>query len=124
MRRFLNTTALVTTVFFAVACGPVTASRDLRSAGDEVESARETSAPYEAVYEFALADEYLQKAREEWAYSNWQKAERYAELAREYAADAVDRIGGGEGRAGRLLREAEQADDSSTPTSSSVSEER
>jgi hypothetical protein len=90
------------------ACGPVTSTKSLNTAEDKVAEAKESSAPYEAVYEYTLAAEYLAKAQEEWGYSDWQKAQRYAELAERYAKEALRRIQGGPGLAGKIIAEADE----------------
>ena len=50
-----------------------------------------TGAEAYATYEFVSAQEYLEKAREEWAYSDYQKALEYAERALQFAEQAYER---------------------------------
>lgn len=96
-------------VLSTIACGPVTATTNLNSAESVVAEAKESSAPYEAVYEYTLAEQYLLKAQEEWGYSDWQHAQRYAELAEKYAKEALERVNGGPGLAGRIIAESDEA---------------
>jgi hypothetical protein len=59
---------------------------DLAIQQAELEGAEEL-----AVYEYVSAVEYLEKAREEWGYSDFQHAEEYAERALEMARQARQR---------------------------------
>ena len=54
------------------------------------QEARDADAEERAVYEFTLAGEYLQKAREEVGYSDYQAAEKLARRAAEEAVRAKE----------------------------------
>lgn len=43
------------------------------------------------MYEYVMAREYLAKAREEWSYSDFQKAREYSDLAADFAKKAMAR---------------------------------
>lgn len=73
------------------ACGPITATTALRDARDAVDRADRVEAEVAATYEFVSAVEYLEKAREEWHYSDFQRALEYARRAKEFAEAAYDR---------------------------------
>lgn len=60
-------------------------------ARDLVEFARAAGSERFAMYEFTMAREYLAKAREEWAYSDFQKAREYSDLAADFAKRAMAR---------------------------------
>lgn len=72
-------------------CGALISTADLSQAKRAIESAEEVDADVWAVYEFVSASEYLLKAREEWAHSDFQHAHEYAERAIEFAEDARER---------------------------------
>ena len=44
-----------------------------------------------ATYEYVSAVQYLEKAKEEWSFSDYQHAEEYGERAREFAESALQR---------------------------------
>lgn len=78
-------------LWLAAACGPIQSTPALTRADSAIERALEQRADARAVYEFTLATEYLEKAREEYGYARYRKAARYAEHAREMAEQAERR---------------------------------
>ena len=78
-------------VWIATACGPLVSTAELTAATDAFELAEGVEAERYATYEFISAREYLEKAREEWSYSDYQKAHEYAELALDFAERAYER---------------------------------
>ena len=72
-------------------CGPIASTGPMLQARDLVEFARAAGSERFAMYEFTMAREYLAKAREEWAYSDFQKAREYSDLAADYAKRAMAR---------------------------------
>ena len=73
------------------ACGPIASTGPMLQARDLVEDAKAAGSERFAMYEFTMAREYLAKAREEWAYSDFQKAREYSDLAADYAKRAMAR---------------------------------
>ncbi|MCB9550181.1 MAG: DUF4398 domain-containing protein [Myxococcales bacterium] len=69
-------------------CGPVIATQAIADATIAVEGARGANAPELAVYEFVSAETYLQKAREEEGYADYQAAVDLASKARFLADEA------------------------------------
>ena len=72
-------------------CGPIASTGPMLRARDLVDFARAAGSERFAMYEFTMAREYLAKAREEWAYSDFQKAREYSDLAADYAKRAMAR---------------------------------
>ena len=73
------------------ACGPVTYINEVtRKANAEVEAARVARADRYAPYHFTLAVEYLHKAREEAAHSDFQAANRLGKRAAAAARRAIE----------------------------------
>ncbi len=72
-------------------CGPIASTGPMLQARDLVAYAQGTGSERFAMYEFTMAREYLAKAREEWAYSDFQKAREYSDLAADYAKRAIAR---------------------------------
>ena len=72
-------------------CGPIASTGPMLQARDLVEDARAAGSERFAMYEFTMAREYLAKAREEWAYSDFQKASEYSDLAADFAKRAMAR---------------------------------
>ena len=91
----------------STACGPITSTSTLNDAIVAVEEARLKQAEEYAIYEFISAVEYLDKAREEWAYSDYQHAEEYAQKALDFARAAEDRA---ENSPDRSLRGLDRSD--------------
>ena len=77
--------ALSALVLVSGCYGPVTSTKRIMDAETALERSRVADAPERAPYEYYMADELLYKAKEEWGYSDFQAAERYAEEARRQA---------------------------------------
>jgi hypothetical protein len=75
----------------ALGCGPAISTPSIHDAEFALEQARLEDAEIYATYEYVSAVEYLAKAQEEWAYSDFQHAERYADRARDFAEQALTR---------------------------------
>ena len=76
---------------FQLGCGAIVSGTTISDAAIALEAAQLEQAEEFATYEFVTAAEYLQKAREEWAYSDFQHADAYAQYALEMARAAVER---------------------------------
>ncbi len=72
-------------------CGPIASTGPMLQARDLVDLAKAAGSEQFAMYEFTMAREYLAKAREEWAYSDFQKAREYSDLAADFAKRAMAR---------------------------------
>jgi len=72
-------------------CGPIMSTQTITDARDALERAAEVDAERYATYEYVSAFEYLEKAREEWGYSDYQKALEYARRAVTFAEQAYER---------------------------------
>lgn len=79
-----------------VGCGPVKSTANILDAEVQIQAARTAGAEKEAPYEWTAANLYLQKAREEVGYSDYQagvdfavKASRFANEAREKSMAAA-----------------------------------
>ncbi|NQW61858.1 MAG: DUF4398 domain-containing protein [Deltaproteobacteria bacterium] len=72
-------------------CGPIASTGPMLQARDLVDLAKAAGSAQFAMYEFTMAREYLAKAREEWAYSDFQKAREYSDLAADFAKRAMAR---------------------------------
>lgn len=72
-------------------CGPIASTGPMLHARDLVDLAKAAGSERFAMYEFTMAREYLAKAREEWAYSDFQKAREYSDLAADFAKRAMAR---------------------------------
>lgn len=60
----------------------------LMEGDQELAQARAAGAQARAVYEWTLADEYMKKARDEWARSEYESAEKLVVKAKRWAAEA------------------------------------
>lgn len=69
---------------------------DLGQAEQQLAAARAAGAPERAVYAWTMADEYMKKARDEWARSDYQRADEMVKKATQWAAKAAElaRTGG------------------------------
>ena len=65
--------------------GPITSTKKIMDAETAVERSRVADAHERAPYEYHMAEELLRKAKEEWGYSDFQAADRYAAEARRQA---------------------------------------
>ncbi len=72
-------------------CGPILSTQALSDAERALADAEAADAEALAVYEFTSATEYVDKAREEWGYSDFRAALTYARRARDFARDAQAR---------------------------------
>ncbi|MFT6400229.1 MAG: hypothetical protein ACJAYU_004999 [Bradymonadia bacterium] len=72
-------------------CGSVLSSAEINTADTLMDEALSVSAEQLAVYEYVSAEEYLNKAREEWGRSDFQQAVDYARRAQEFATMAYER---------------------------------
>lgn len=82
---------LVICVSLLCGCGAIISTASLVEADAAVEAARLEQAEEHSTYEFLCAEAYLDKAREEWAFSDFQHAEEYAQLAINFAQAALER---------------------------------
>ena len=73
------------------ACGAVISTPTIRDAELAVSAAAMEQAEEYATYEYVSAVQYLEKAKEEWSFSDYQHAEEYGERAREFAESALQR---------------------------------
>jgi len=69
---------------------------DLGQAEQNMAAARAAGAPDRAVYAWTMADEYMKKARDEWARSDFESAESMVKKATRWADEAasIARAGG------------------------------
>lgn len=93
MRRALAAFALIATVIATVVCtvpgcGPIAASSAVGEAEETLEAARLARAHRLAPYTYWLSVSYLNKAKLLEGYSEFEQAEDYAELSKEFAAQA------------------------------------
>ena len=73
-----------------VACfGPITATKGISDAAGALERARVADAKERAPYYYYSAENFLQKAKEEWGYSDFQAADQYAQEALRFAKRAL-----------------------------------
>lgn len=91
MRFWICGGALLVAASGLLGCGSVQSTSKLRDARQSVAQAEGANVEEFATYEFVLAQSYLEKARHEWAQSDWQQAKRYAELATHWAELAHER---------------------------------
>ncbi len=69
-------------------CGPIESTAVIGEAEVEIAGARAADAETKATYEFVSAELYLEKAREERGYADYQAAVDYARKAAELAREA------------------------------------
>jgi hypothetical protein len=69
-------------------CGPIVSGVQIVNANIALSAAATAGAQRTAVYEYTAAKEYLQKAREEHAYSDFWASRIYADKALDYAEQA------------------------------------
>ena len=92
MKRFPTyaRTALVLSTLVLGGCyAGVRGTVKLVEADQELAKARAAGAQSHATYEWTMADEYMKKARDEWARSDFQSAEQLTKKAKKWAADAA-----------------------------------
>ncbi|MCI0571613.1 MAG: DUF4398 domain-containing protein [Myxococcaceae bacterium] len=73
---------------FAAGCGPIQSTAYLLDAEVQIQAARTAGAEKLALYEWTGANLYLEKAREEAGYSDYEVAVKFAERAAKLAAEA------------------------------------
>jgi len=61
----------------------------LAQAEQNMTAARNAGAPEQAIYAWTLADEYMKKARDEWARSDFEASEAMVKKAKYWADEAV-----------------------------------
>ena len=86
--RYLARLGITSALLGAAACGPIVGGGDIVNANIALSAAETAGAKRSAVYEYTAAREYLQKAREEYSYSDFWAARVYAEKAEGYAVQA------------------------------------
>ena len=84
---------LLLLVFLGVStgCGPVVSGLKIMRADIRLSEAETAGAKTHALYSYASAQEYLKKAREEHAYSEFWTARKYAQKALDYAQEALEK---------------------------------
>ena len=88
MTRLTHILVVLTLALSMVGCGPVVSGMRIMKADVEISEAVTAGAREHAVYEYTAAVEYLKKAREEHAYSDFLGAERFAAKALDLADKA------------------------------------
>ncbi|MBN1962732.1 MAG: DUF4398 domain-containing protein [Deltaproteobacteria bacterium] len=73
---------------FIGACGPVVSSVHIRDASNALNAAEKAGAKKDATYEYTMALQYLEKAREEAGYSDFVSSRQFADQALKFAIDA------------------------------------
>lgn len=91
MRFWILGGALLVMASQLAACGSVQSTMKIRTAKESVEATSFSDASEHSVYESVMAESYLEKARLEWAQSDWQHASRYADRAAFWAERAQER---------------------------------
>ena len=86
MRRILVTALAVAA--FGVGCGPIESTAVIADASVALSGARTAEGEKFAPYEFTSAELYLEKAREERGYADFEVAIDYARKARDFARQA------------------------------------
>ena len=86
--RYLARLVVLSALCGAAACGPIVGGVNIVNANIAISAAETAGAKRTAIYEYTAAKEYLQKAREEYGYSDFWAARMYAEKAEGYAVQA------------------------------------
>lgn len=89
--RLFRASVLVALAVFIGGCGSILSSSEITSAADALARAESLEAEQLAIYEYVSAEAYLEKAREEWGRSDFQKSVEYARRAQEFAIQAYER---------------------------------
>ena len=89
-RSLISWSSAVALTLVLAACGPVQSTSFLMDADIMIEAARTAQAPKTAVYEWTAANLYLDKAREEVGYSDYEQAVDFARKALSFATRARD----------------------------------
>lgn len=86
--RYLGAVLLLAALSLSAGCGPIVSGVQTIKANVAISSAETAGAQRLAIYEYTAAREYLQKSREEHAYSDFWAARLYADKALDYALKA------------------------------------
>ena len=86
--RLIQMMVVLALALSMIGCGPIVSGMRIMKADVEISEAVTAGARDHAVYEYTAALEYLKKAREEHAYSDFVGAERFAAKALDYAYQA------------------------------------
>ncbi len=92
--RTLEYLLLLATLLCIAGCGPIVSGVQTIKANIAVSAAKSAGAERHAAYEYSAAVEYLQKSREEHAYSDFWAARLYADKALSFALAARKRAEG------------------------------
>ena len=88
MKRTIQVAMVGALLSFGAGCGPIVSGMKILRADVDLSEAETAGAKVSALYEHTAATEYLAKAREEHAYSEFWTARRYADKAIGYADKA------------------------------------
>jgi len=91
MRSWIYGAPLLVMILLLTGCGSVQSTQKIRAAQERIDTEDFEKAAKFSVYESVLATTYLEKARDEWAKSDWQHATRYAKDADLWAERAIER---------------------------------
>jgi hypothetical protein len=86
--RIVTPLIVIALALMASGCGPVVSGVQIVKANIALNAAETAGAKASAVYEYTAAVEYLKKAREENAYSDFSASQTYANKALDYALRA------------------------------------
>lgn len=119
MRHLFAILLLLVLPLAASGCGPVVSGVQIVKANIALSAAATAGAKRAALYEYTAAKEYLQKAREEEAYSDFWASRIYADKALEYADRARKKAAatGGEPSTVVLPEQAPPSESTSAPPS-------
>ncbi|HYH97389.1 DUF4398 domain-containing protein [Hyalangium sp.] len=84
-------TVLVALAGTLTGCGPLRSTANILDAEVQIQAARTAEAEQKAPYEWTAANLYIQKAREEVAYSDYQAGVNFAVKASKFANEARER---------------------------------
>jgi len=91
MRSWICGAAFLVMIAQFTGCGSVQSTQKIRAAQERIDTEDFEKATKYSVYESVLAQSYLEKARDEWAKSDWQHAVKYAKDANVWAERAIER---------------------------------
>src|SRR5512132_2803934 len=90
-RRVICGVAAALLALAAAGCGPTQSTALIIDADVQLQAAKSADAPQLAPYEYTAAEAYLQKAREEQGYSDFEVAIDFAQKSVDYATQAKNR---------------------------------
>ena len=90
LKAFFRVAVFLWVTSAVAGCGPVWYTAEIISAGSIVAEAEHADATEHSPYEYWIAREYLDKAREEAGGGSYEDAIHYAQEAHRYATDARD----------------------------------